>query len=172
MASDIAVGIVALAAAKKDDRAKRAADARQRDEARHQRELALRKNHSIERRNKALEDLLEEIASVDRLKRLVAGLRNEKMSGTTTRVDEFVELAEQSWLRERPPFPPMASSNVSRKASCLATTITLLRHHEVVTRRRHEDESPIRSILDISFEGVGPKLGPQNFFIKKTVIIQ
>ena len=95
MASDIAVGIVVLAAAKKDDRAKRAEDARQRDEARQQRELALRKNHIIERRDKALEDLLEEIAALDRLRRLVANLRGEKMSGTNTRVDEFLKLAEQ-----------------------------------------------------------------------------
>lgn len=45
MASDIAVGIAVLAAAKKDDQGKRAEQARQHEEERRQRELAHRKAH-------------------------------------------------------------------------------------------------------------------------------
>ena len=95
MASDIAVGIAVLAAAKKDDRVKREEQARQHEEERRQRELALRKDHIAERRGKALDEVLEEMASLDRLRRLVANLRVEKMSGSTGRVASFLELAER-----------------------------------------------------------------------------
>ena len=94
MASDIAVGIVVLAAAKKDDNVKREEQARQREEERRQRELALRKGHIAERRGKALDEVLEEMASLDRLRRLVEGLRGQALSGSSTRVVEFLGLAE------------------------------------------------------------------------------
>jgi hypothetical protein len=77
MASDIAVGIAVLAAAKKDDQVKREEQARQREEERRLRELAFRRDHIAERRGKALDDVLEEMASLDRLRRLVANLRGE-----------------------------------------------------------------------------------------------
>jgi hypothetical protein len=95
MASDIAVGVAVLVAAKKDDVVKRAEQEQQREEARRQRELALRRDHIAERRSKALEEVLEEMASLDRLRRLVANLRSEAMSGSTGRVAEFLELAER-----------------------------------------------------------------------------
>lgn len=95
MASDIAVGIAVLAAAKKDDHAKREEQARKEAEARRQRELALRKDHIAERRGKALDEVLEEMASLDRLRRLVAILRAEEISGSTGRVAEFLALAER-----------------------------------------------------------------------------
>ncbi len=95
MASDIAVGIAVLAAAKKDDVVKREEQERQREEALRQRELALRRDHIAERRGKALDEVLEEMASLDRLRRLVANLRGEEMSGSTVRVVEFLELAER-----------------------------------------------------------------------------
>jgi len=56
MATDIAVGIAVLAAAKKDDQVKREEQSRQREEERRQRELALRRDHIAERRGKALDD--------------------------------------------------------------------------------------------------------------------
>lgn len=93
MASDIAVGIVVLAAAKKDDHVKREEQARQREAERRLRELALRKAHIAERRGKALEEVLEEMASLDRLRRLVANLRSNEMSVSTGRVAEFMGLA-------------------------------------------------------------------------------
>lgn len=95
MASDIAVGIAVLAAAKKDDHLKRQEQARKEAEARHQRELALRRDHIAERRGKALDEVLEEMASLDRLRRLVAILRAEEISGSAGRVAEFLGLAER-----------------------------------------------------------------------------
>jgi hypothetical protein len=95
MASDIAVGIAVLAAAKKDDQAKREEQERQREEARRLRELALRQDHIAERRGKALDEVLEELASLDRLRRLVANLRGEEISASTSRVAEFMGLAER-----------------------------------------------------------------------------
>lgn len=95
MASDIAVGIAVLAAAKKDDRGKREEQARQREEEKRLRELALRRDHIAERRGKALDEVLEEMASLDRLRRLVANLRGEEMSVSTGRVAEFLALAER-----------------------------------------------------------------------------
>src|SRR3546814_4006555 len=50
MASDIAVGIAVLAAAKKEDRLRREEQAREREEARRQRALVLRSRHVEERR--------------------------------------------------------------------------------------------------------------------------
>jgi len=59
------------------------------------RELALRRDHIAERRGKALDEVLEEIASLDRLRRLVAILRHEERSRSTGRVAEFLGLAER-----------------------------------------------------------------------------
>lgn len=95
MASDIAVGVAVLAAAKKDDHVKREEQARQREEERRQREFALRKDHIAECRGKALDEVLEEVAALDRLRRLVAGLRGEEMAGSASRVAEFLGLAER-----------------------------------------------------------------------------
>ncbi len=95
MGSDIAVGIVVMVAAQKDDRVKRDEQARQREEERSLRELALRRDHIAERRGKALDEVLEEVATLDRMRRLVANLRGEKMSGHSGRVTEFLGLAER-----------------------------------------------------------------------------
>ncbi len=95
MATDIAVGIAVLAAAMKDDKVKREEQERQREEARRLRELALRRDHIAERRGKALDEVLEEMASLDRLRRLVANLRGEDISVSTGRVAEFLGLAER-----------------------------------------------------------------------------
>ena len=44
---------------------------------------------------KALDEVLEEMASLDRLRRLVTNLRSEELSGSTGRVTEFLGLAER-----------------------------------------------------------------------------
>lgn len=44
---------------------------------------------------KALDEVLEQIASLDRLRRLVANLHSEEMAGSTGRVAEFLGLAER-----------------------------------------------------------------------------
>lgn len=48
-----------------------------------------------ERRVKALDEVLEELAALDRLRRLVAGLRSEEMVDSTDRVEGFLDLAER-----------------------------------------------------------------------------
>lgn len=94
MAGDIAVGIAVYAAAIKADRARREERARKEAEARHQRELALRAKHIEERRSAELEATLEAIASLDRLRRLVAAMRKEHGSGSDGRVATFLDYAE------------------------------------------------------------------------------
>lgn len=92
---NMATGIAVLAAARKDDRAKRDEQARQREEERRLRELAQRQAHIAERRGKALDEVLEEIASLDRLRRLVGNLRGQEMTASVDRVAEFLALAER-----------------------------------------------------------------------------
>ncbi|WP_226998446.1 hypothetical protein [Tardibacter chloracetimidivorans] len=70
-------------------------EARQREDERRLRELALHRDHIAERRGKVLDEVLEESASLDRRRRLVAGLRSEEISGSTARVAEFLGLAER-----------------------------------------------------------------------------
>lgn len=106
MASDIAVGIAVIAAAKKDDRAKREEQARQREDERRVRELALRRDHVAERRGKALEEVLEEIAALDRLRRLVANLRGEGKGVPAGRVAEFLALAERRLVSREAALSP------------------------------------------------------------------
>lgn len=100
MASDIAVGIAVMAAALKDDRLKREEEERKREEARRQRELLLRQKHIAERRSAALDEILEEVAALDRLRRLVSGLQSQPIEGAGERVGKFLELAERR-LRAR-----------------------------------------------------------------------
>lgn len=95
MASDIAVGIIVLAAAKKDDQVRRAEQARRYEEERRQRELELRRAHIAERRGKALDEVLDEFAALERLRTLVTGLRNEGMAASEGRLAEFLLLAER-----------------------------------------------------------------------------
>ena len=94
MAADIAVGIVVLAAARKDDRLRREEDARRREEERHRRELVMREKHVQERRGVALDALLDEVGALDRLRRLVTSLRAEHGAPSGGRVGAFVEFAE------------------------------------------------------------------------------
>jgi hypothetical protein len=95
MAGDIAVGIAVLAAAKKEDSLRREEQERQREEARRQRELVLRARHVEERRGEALDKILEEVAALDRLRRLVAGLRAEHGAAESGRLQTFMAFAEQ-----------------------------------------------------------------------------
>ncbi len=94
MAGDILVGVHVLAAALKEDRRRRDLAERQRREAQELRERALRDRHILERRNAALDDLLREIADLDRLRRLVAGLHGQLGDQPSGRVAEFMAFAE------------------------------------------------------------------------------
>ncbi len=95
MASDIVVGVAVLAAAKKEDRLRREEEARQREDERRRRNLVLREQHVEERRGAALDKVLEELAALDRLRRLVAGLRAEHSAGAPGKLQEFLAFAER-----------------------------------------------------------------------------
>lgn len=94
MAVDIVVGIAVLAAARKEDRQRREEDARQREEERLRREQALREQHVEERRVAALDELLDEVGRLDRLRRLIAALRAERGAEATGRVARFLAFAD------------------------------------------------------------------------------
>ncbi|KFG90030.1 hypothetical protein BV98_002203 [Sphingobium herbicidovorans NBRC 16415] len=94
MAADIAVGILVLAAAIKDDRLRREEAARREEEERQRREALQRAKHIEKRRSEGLEQLLEEVGSLDRLRRLVAALKGEQGLAKVGRVGEFVAFAE------------------------------------------------------------------------------
>lgn len=93
MAIDIAIGIVVLVAARKEDRLRRGEDARRREEERERRERALRAEHVEKRRLAALEELLDEVGALDRLRRLVTALRNEQSASAQGRVGDFLAFA-------------------------------------------------------------------------------
>ncbi|MFC4593687.1 hypothetical protein [Sphingobium tyrosinilyticum] len=94
MAADIAVGIVVLAAAIKDDRLKREEAARREEDERQRREAVQRAKHVAKRRSEGLDQLLEEVSSLDRLRRLVVALRAELGLAASGRVGAFVAFAE------------------------------------------------------------------------------
>ncbi|MDR6790758.1 hypothetical protein J2Y58_004141 [Sphingomonas sp. BE138] len=95
MAGDIAVGVAVLAAAKKQDRLRREEDARLREQERLRREQVLRDKHVEERRGIALDKVLDEIAALERLRRLVASLQAELVGTAEGRVADFLNFAER-----------------------------------------------------------------------------
>jgi len=95
MASDIAVGVAVFAAAKKQDRVLREEEARRQDQERLRREQVLRDRHVEERRSSALDRILDDIAALERLRSLVAGLRTELPTADNERISTFVAFAEQ-----------------------------------------------------------------------------
>ena len=95
MASDIAVGVAVFAAAKKHDRLRREEEARRHEQERLRREQVLRDRHVEERRSSALDKILDEMAALERLRCLVAGLRTELPTASNERVATFVTFAEQ-----------------------------------------------------------------------------
>ena len=83
-----------LAAARKEDRLRREADAQQREEERRKREQALRAKHVDERRSAALDALLDEVGALYRVRRLVTASQAEQGAGASGRVAGFLEYAE------------------------------------------------------------------------------
>ena len=81
MASDIAVGLAVLAAAKTEDRLRREAEQRRIEEERRRRELAARVKHVEDRRTAGQAAVLAELAELDRLRRLIAMLTEEAAAG-------------------------------------------------------------------------------------------
>ena len=95
MASDIAVGLAVLAAAKTEDRLRREAEQRRIEEERRRRELAARVKHVEDRRTAGLAAVLAELAELDRLRRLIAMLTEEAAAGPSPRLSAFL-----AWTRE------------------------------------------------------------------------
>lgn len=93
MASDIAVGIVVLAAAKQEDRLRRDEADRRREEERQRREQVLRNQHINERQNAMLDQLLDEWAQLDRLRRMIALVREQLGDASESRVIACMEAA-------------------------------------------------------------------------------
>lgn len=95
MASDIAVGLAVLAAAKTDERLRREAEQRKMEEERRRRELAAHIKHIEDRRIAGLGALLSELDELDRLRRLIAMLTAEVPAAPTSRLSAFL-----TWARE------------------------------------------------------------------------
>jgi len=101
MASEIAVGIAVLAAAKTEVRLKREAEERRIEEARVRHEQAARIKHVEERRAKGLREILTELDELDRLRRLIAMLSDQlQRESPTHRLSAFLSWAQKQ-LSER-----------------------------------------------------------------------
>jgi len=96
MASDIAVGLAVLAAAKTAQRLQHEAEQRRLEEERQRRERAARLAHIEERRTAELEALLAEREALDQLRRLLATLPVEGPGEPTPRLAAFL-----SWAKTR-----------------------------------------------------------------------
>ncbi|HTV31785.1 MAG TPA: hypothetical protein VME69_01590, partial [Methylocella sp.] len=94
MASDIAVGLAVLAAAKTEQRLKREAEQRKIEEERRQRELAARIKHIEDRRAAGLGAILAELAELDRLRSLIAMLIAEIPAEPAPRLSAFLAWAK------------------------------------------------------------------------------
>jgi hypothetical protein len=93
MAGEIAVGIAVLAAAKSEARRQREAELRRQEEQRLLREQALRLKHVEDRRAEALDAILAELADAERLRDLIARLKDSVGDGDP-RVVEFIRWGE------------------------------------------------------------------------------
>ena len=95
MASEIAVGLAVLAAAKTEQRLRREAEQRRAEEERQRRELAARIKHIEDRRIAGLGAILAELDELDRLRRLIGMLTAEVQAGPTPRLSTFL-----AWTKE------------------------------------------------------------------------
>jgi len=95
MASDIAVGMAVLFAAKAAERERRAAEQVRADEARRRRELEARAKHIEERRGAAVGAILSELHDLERLRVQLALLERQMEEAPTPRVSAFL-----AWSRE------------------------------------------------------------------------
>lgn len=94
MASDIAVGLAVLAAAKTAHRLRQEAEQGRIKEERRLRELELRSRHIEERRTDALQAILAEVEKIERFRRLLETLRQSTGDIADLRVAEFMQWAE------------------------------------------------------------------------------
>ncbi|QYF87374.1 hypothetical protein [Brevundimonas sp. PAMC22021] len=108
MVSDIAVGLAVLAAAKTQVRLEQ--DARQRAWQTEQdsREQTARLAYIGERRAKALDAILVDMESVDRLRRLIGALRGKQAEPTEPRVATFLAWADATLAARMARLSPTA----------------------------------------------------------------
>jgi hypothetical protein len=100
IASDIALGVAVLAAAKTAQRLRREEEQRQIEDARQRREVAARRAHIQERRTTELGALLAELDELDRLRRLLTQITAALSVEAKPRLSAFLAWA-QAHLAER-----------------------------------------------------------------------
>lgn len=94
MVADIAVGLAVLATAKTEERLRQEAWKRDYQEEQARREQAARAARVDERRRGALDAILADMDSLDRMRRLMTGLRSEQASEPDQRVATFLAWAD------------------------------------------------------------------------------
>lgn len=99
MASEIAVGLAVLAAAKTEQRLRQEAEQRRAEEERRRREQAARIKHIEDRRAAALAAILGELEELDRLRRLIAILAAEVPGEPMPRLSTFLAWAKEHLAR-------------------------------------------------------------------------
>jgi hypothetical protein len=100
MSSYIAVALAVMAVAKREERERRNAEERKRLKERREREQPLRLKHIAEPRNEALNQVLNDLADLERLRRLIEGLSALERDDQSPRVSTFLAWS-QSELRSR-----------------------------------------------------------------------
>ncbi|WP_343517712.1 hypothetical protein [Sphingomonas sp.] len=95
LTSDIAVALAVLATVKREARERREEEERKRQEERLERERPLRLKHIAERRREALDAVLNDLANIERLKRLMDGLAVLAGAERSPRVSEFLEWSQK-----------------------------------------------------------------------------
>ncbi|MFT4184310.1 MAG: hypothetical protein QM636_20590 [Rhizobium sp.] len=108
MASDIAVGLAVLAAAKTEERLRREAEQRRIEEEHCRRELAARVKHIQDRRTTGLSTLLSELDELDRLRRLIAMLTEEVSAEPSPRLSAFLAWTTEHLAQREARLSPRA----------------------------------------------------------------
>jgi len=104
MTSDIAVALAVMAVAKREARERQAAEERKRQEERRERERPLRIKYIAERRKEALDQVLEDLAKVERLRRLMDGLSALEEADPSPRVSQFLDWSQQELQKREAAF--------------------------------------------------------------------
>jgi hypothetical protein len=108
MASDIAVGLAVLAAAKTEERLRREVEQRRIEEERRRRELAARVKHIEDRRTAGLSTVLAELDELDRLRRLIVMLTEEIPAEPSPRLSAFLAWTAEHLARREARLSPRA----------------------------------------------------------------
>ncbi|WP_181592332.1 hypothetical protein [Rhizobium tropici] len=111
MASDIAVGLAVLAAAKTEERLRQEVEQRRIEEERRRRELAARVKHIQDRRTNGLSTLLSELDELDRLRRLIAMLTEEVSAEPSPRLSAFLAWTTEHLAQREARLSPRAIEN-------------------------------------------------------------